>query len=53
MSISFLGVKVKFGLAPFSFVQYATACDQGQSAEACYASGNIVREKYEGFFNSV
>ena len=26
-------VKVKFGLAPFVFVQYATACDQGLSAE--------------------
>ena len=38
LSLSLLGVKVKFGLAPFSFVQYATACDQGQSAETCYAS---------------
>ena len=31
-------VKVKFGLAPFVFVQYATACDQGLSAETCNAS---------------
>ena len=36
LSLSLLGVKVKFGLAPFSFVQYATASDQGQSAETCY-----------------
>ena len=31
-------VKVKFGLAPFVTVQYATACDQGLSAETCNAS---------------
>ena len=31
-------VKVKFGLAPFVIVQYATACDQGLSAETCNAS---------------
>ena len=31
-------VKVKFGLAPLVFLQYATACDQGLSAETCNAS---------------
>ena len=28
--------------------QCATACDQGQSAETCQASGNILREKNTG-----
>ena len=53
LSLSLLGVKVKFGLAPFSFVQYATAFDQGQSAETCYASWNILREKYRKGFLSI
>ena len=31
-------VRVKFGIAPFYSAQYATACDQGLSAETCNAS---------------
>ena len=41
-------VKVKFGLAPFVFVQYATACDQGLSAEIVMRVENISREKMRG-----
>ena len=42
-------VKVKFSLAPLVFVQYATACDQGLSAETCNASWKyILREKMRG-----
>ena len=36
--LSLSQVKVKFGLAPFVFVQYATAYDQGLSAKTCNAS---------------
>ena len=38
ISLLLLRVTVKFGFAPFCFDQYATACEQGQSAETCYAS---------------
>ena len=43
-------VKVKFNLAPFVFVlvQYATACDQGLSAETCNASWKYIQRKNEG-----
>ena len=42
-------MKVKFGLALFVYVQYATACDQGLSAETCNASWKyIMREKMRG-----
>ena len=41
-------VKVKFSLAPFVFVQYATACDQGLSAETCNASWKYIQRKNEG-----
>ena len=36
--LSLSQVKVNFGHAHFVFVQYATACDQGLSAETCNAS---------------
>ena len=41
-------VKVKFSLAPLVFVQYATACDQGLSAETCNASWKYIQRKNEG-----
>ena len=47
ISLLLLWVTVKFGFAPFCFDQYATACEQGQSAETCYASWNILREKLQ------
>ena len=47
ISLLLLRVTVKFGFAPFCFDQYATACEQGQSAETCYASWNILREKLQ------
>ena len=47
VSLSLLKVKVKFCLAQFCFVQQATACEQGLSAETCYASCNTLREKIQ------
>ena len=48
--LSLLWVKVKFGLALFGYVQYATACDQGLSAETCKASWKYILRKKWGVF---
>ena len=51
--VSLSKVKMKFDIALFSFIQYATAYDQGLSAETCYASREINLKKYDGVLNVV
>ena len=48
ISLSLLRVKVKFGLAPFCFERYATACEQGQSAETYICELKYIEIKITG-----